>query len=566
MAETYTLNIDVNTSKAVKSVDNLDDAIKDTSKNTQDLEGSMSGLDSASGGMITKFKGLKSGLKNVITGFKSMRVAIIATGIGALVLAITAVGAAFTSTEEGQNKFNKIMGVLSSITGNLIDILATLGEKIISVFQDPKQALIDFKDAFIENITNRFTSAIETLGFLGSAIKKVFQGDFKGAMEDAKSAGSSYVDSLTGVKNTLDKVTESVKELSNELIEEAKIAAGIADQRAKADKLERQLLVDRATANRDRAKLLEQAVDRENFSTKQRIEFLEEAGRLEEEITNKEIIAAKLRYDAKVAENALAGSKKADLEEQAQLEANLINLETAKLTKAKEVTSQIIALKAEETAALKAIDDQVIADQLIKDQAEKERTDKIAADKKIADQKEIDDAKIVADAKIEIAKKEEAAKVAALNGYANALSGISGVIGQETEAGKGIAIASSLVNTYAAIAGQLAVFSGVGAPPIPGYAIAQAIATGVVGLANVKKIASVKIPNSSGGGFTPPSISAPPAQAPQFNIVGQGAGSQIASALGEQQQTPVQAFVVSQDVTTAQSLENGIIQGATLGG
>ena len=567
MAETYTLNIDVNTSKAVKSVDNLDDAIKDTSKNTQDLEGSMSGLDSASGGMITKFKGLKSGLKNVITGFKSMRVAIIATGIGALVLAITAVGAAFTSTEEGQNKFNKIMGVLSSITGNLIDILATLGEKIISVFQDPKQALIDFKDAFIQNITNRFTSALETLGFLGSAIKKVFQGDFKGAMEDAKSAGSSYVDSLTGVKNTLDKVTESVKELSNELIEEAKIAAGIADQRAKADKLERQLLVDRATANRDRAKLLEQAIDRENFSTKQRIEFLEEAGRLEEEITNKEIIAAKLRYDAKVAENALAGSKKADLEEQAQLEANLINLETAKLTKAKEVTSQIIALKAEETAALKAIDDQVIADQLIKDQAEKERTDKIAADKKIADQKEIDDAKIVADAKIEIAKKEEAAKVAALNGYANALSGISGVIGQETEAGKGIAIASSLVNTYAAIAGQLAVFSGVGAPPIPGYAIAQAIATGVVGLANVKKIASVKIPNSSGGGSAPniPSISTP-AQAPQFNIVGQGAGSQIASALGEQQQTPVQAFVVSQDVTTAQSLENGIIQGATLGG
>ena len=564
MAETYILNFEANTSKAVKSVDKLDDSIKDTSKNTQDLEGSMSGLDSASGGMITKFKGLKSGLKNVITGFKSMRVAIIATGIGALVLAITAVGAAFTSTEEGQNKFNKIMGVLSSITGNLIDILATLGEKIISVFEDPKQALIDFKDAFIENITNRFTSALETLGFLGSAIKKVFQGDFKGAMEDAKSAGSSYVDSLTGVKNTLDKVTESVKELSNELIEEAKIAAGIADQRAKADKLERQLLVDRATANRDRAKLLEQAVDRENFSTKQRIEFLEEAGRLEEEITNKEIIAAKLRYDAKVAENELAGSKKADLEEQAQLEANLINLETAKLTKAKEVTSQIIALKAEETAALKAIDDQVIADQLIKDQAEKERTDKIAADKKIADQKEIDDAKIVADAKIEIANKEEAAKVAALNGYAAALSSISGIMSKETEAGKGIAIASSLVNTFAAISGQLSAFSKV---PVPGYAIAQAIATGVVGLANVKKIASVKIPNSSGGGSAPniPSISTP-AQAPQFNIVGQGAGSQIASALGDQQQTPVQAYVVSQDITTAQSLENGIISGATLGG
>ena len=54
-------------------------------------------------------------------------------------------------------------------------------------------------------------------------------------------------------------------------------------------------------------------------------------------------------------------------------------------------------------------------------------------------------------------------------------------------------------------------------------------------------------------------------QQPAFNIVGQGGTNQIASALGEQQQTPIQAFVVSQDVTTAQSLENGIIQGATLG-
>ena len=101
MAETYILNFEANTSKAVKSVDKLDDSIKDTSKNTQELESSMSGLDQASGGMITKFKGLKQGLKNVITGFKSMRVAIIATGIGALVLAVGALGAAFTSTEEG---------------------------------------------------------------------------------------------------------------------------------------------------------------------------------------------------------------------------------------------------------------------------------------------------------------------------------------------------------------------------------------------------------------------------------------------------------------------------------
>ena len=572
MAENYTLNIDVNTSKAVKSVDKLDDSIKDTSKNTQELESSMSGLDQASGGMITKFKGLKSGLKNVINGFKSMRVAIIATGIGALVLAVSALGAAFTSTEEGQNKFNKIMLVISSVTGNLIDILANLGNAIIYAFTNPLDAIEKFKDFIVENITNRFEAAIDTVGFLGSAIKKVFSGDFTGAMEDAKSAGNSYIDSLTGVKNTLDKVTESVKELSNELIEEAKIAAGIADQRAKADKLERQLLVDRATANRDRAKLLEQAVDRENFSTKQRIEFLEEAGRLEEEITNKEIIAAKLRYDAKVAENALAGSTKADLEEQAQLEANLINLETAKLTKAKEVTSQIIALKSEEAAALKAIKDQEKADKEADDIVDKERTDKIAADKKIADEKEIADAKTVADAKkairnaeldniangvnvlAKLAPKSKALQAAGI--IASNAVGIAKIIQNTTAANAAARLKYALIPGGTALATAEIAANKVSA----GINIATSLAATAQGLS------ALKAGGSAGGSISLPNDSSSGAQEPQFNIVGQGGANQIASALGQQQQQPIQAYVVSQDVTTAQSLENGIIQGATLGG
>ena len=40
--------------------------------------------------------------------------------------------------------------------------------------------------------------------------------------------------------------------------------------------------------------------------------------------------------------------------------------------------------------------------------------------------------------------------------------------------------------------------------------------------------------------------------------------NQLADAIGEQTQQPVQAYVVSNDVTTAQSLENNIVEGATL--
>lgn len=573
MAEKYILNFEANTSKAVKSVDKLDDSIKDTSKNTQELESSMSGLDQASGGMITKFKGLKQGLKNVITGFKSMRVAIIATGIGALVLAVGALGAAFTSTEEGQNKFNKIMLVISSVTGNLVDILASLGNGIIDAFTNPLEAIEKFKDFIVENITNRFEAAIDTIGFLGSAIKKVFSGDFSGAMEDAKSAGSSYIDTLTGIEDTIGKTTKAVKELGQEIIKEGKIASNIADQRAKADKLERQLIVDRAEANRKRAELLEQAVDKENFTVEQRIGFLEEAGRLEEEITNKEIQAAQIRLKAKQEENALAGSTKEDLEEEARLKAELINLETARLTKAKEVTSQTIALKAEEAAALKAIEDQKIADQNQADLEEIERLKTLAEEKKKI---EDDLAKFQQD-------KDTAIAVSKAN-MQNILIGLeeSGI--KKSKAGQAIykAIALTQIGLDSAIAiskaSTLANAEGVAAqaafPLVPGIGTIARVLSYASTVAQVgSNIARAKQLLSGGGSASvstgdssAPTQAPGSAQQPQFNIVGQGEGSQIASALGEQQQQPVQAFVVSQDVTTAQSLENGIIQGATLGG
>ena len=66
--------------------------------------------------------------------------------------------------------------------------------------------------------------------------------------------------------------------------------------------------------------------------------------------------------------------------EEEQLKARLIELETAKLTKAKEVTGQIIALKAEEAAGLKAIQDQADAEEALREQ-------KILADQKLEDER-----------------------------------------------------------------------------------------------------------------------------------------------------------------------------------
>jgi len=65
--------------------------------------------------------------------------------------------------------------------------------------------------------------------------------------------------------------------------------------------------------------------------------------------------------------------------------------------------------------------------------------------------------------------------------------------------------------------------------------------------------------SASGGG-----AAAAQPQAPSFNIVGATETSQLAEAVGSQTQQPVQAYVVANDVTTAQSLENNIVEGATL--
>ena len=72
----------------------------------------------------------------------------------------------------------------------------------------------------------------------------------------------------------------------------------------------------------------------------------------------------------------------------------------------------------------------------------------------------------------------------------------------------------------------------------------------------------------SGGGDTGGSISAPAmttaAAAPAFNIVGASGTSQLAEAIGEQEKKPQRAYVVSDDVTTAQGLARNIVSGASI--
>lgn len=107
-------------------------------------------------------------------------------------------------------------------------------------------------------------------------------------------------------------------------------------------------------------------------------------------------------------------------------------------------------------------------------------------------------------------------------------------------------------------------------PLIIGYAVqAVGIISSIKSAMSAQKAATSKVgvstptPNipspSSSGGSTP-------AIPPAFNVVGANQTNQLADAIGGQSQQPIQAFVVANDVTTAQSLERSIVNGATIGG
>lgn len=255
--------------------------------------------------------------------------------------------------------------------------------------------------------------------------------------------------------------------------------------------------------------------------------------------------------------NAKAESESLLSIEQKRINAEQIEDELLRLEKLKEID----ALEAEqETARLQSIVDNANAGTQAKIDAE------IALNEFLTQsgQTGLERDKEISAAKIDIAQKEEDAKRTSLEGYAAALSSISGLLSQETTAGKAVAIASSLIDTYAAITGTL---KGAAKGPgggIPGYAIAQAIATGVAGFAAVKKIASVQVPGGSGGGSSQtgsmPNVSTPPA----FNVVGASGETQLADAIGSQTQKPARAYVVSNDVTTAQEMDRNIIEGASI--
>lgn len=177
-----------------------------------------------------------------------------------------------------------------------------------------------------------------------------------------------------------------------------------------------------------------------------------------------------------------------------------------------------------------------------------------------------------ADARKKITEEEYAFKKQQAQEAANVLGALAELAGKQTAAGKALGISQALVNTYIGVTEALKQKSTLPSPFDVVAKVANVATVIATGFKAVKAITSVKVPGGGGGGSAPTPISvssgsaataAPAAAAPSFNVVGTSGQNQIAQSLGNQ--APVKAYVVSNDVTTAQSLDRNIVSTATLG-
>jgi len=249
-----------------------------------------------------------------------------------------------------------------------------------------------------------------------------------------------------------------------------------------------------------------------------------------------------------------------------------------------------------------------------------------AEQRKAIEDQQTANTKANAAAQVDIEKKKFDAQMAMLNATGNAVAALADLVGKNTVAGKALAVAASLINTYAAIAGQLRAAAGSPGAAIPGYAIAQAIATGLVGFKAVKDIIATPVPTSTGGGPNPSSVSTgtsvakPRGLASGGMVVGYGSGTsdsipamlsngesiinaastamfkpllstiniigggrrfaqggiadagfnqtqamnELTNALGSAQQAPIKTYVLASDVSTQMAMDRAIKSRSTI--
>ena len=273
---------------------------------------------------------------------------------------------------------------------------------------------------------------------------------------------------------------------------------------------------------------------------------------LMEDGLEKELLINKQRFDRQREDITATGQQRLDL-------IDLFN--QLELQKEKEIRDELDVFKLEsfdgelaqmELVSAKQIETTKLTNEEIENQIkgsakrQKEIDDKTTADK-LANQK------LVAETSLQLAHES----LGAIGELANAFAKDDEKSAEKAfKINKAVGIAQAVVSTAQGIMAQLAV-------PQDALTGVNFVKAGIVAATGAAQIATISKSKFQGGTNDTPDIDTSgggQAQAPSFNVVGDSGVNQLAQI----QQQPVQAFVVSGEVTTSQALDRNRVQNATL--
>ena len=570
MSVTKTIEIEARVDKAEKDLEGVAKSVQNIDKNLE---------------------GVKDSSNVAAKGIKGIGTALKAAGIGLAIAAFSKLVEVFNQNQKVADAFSIVFESLSLAFNDFFNYIDKNAGGIIgyfkAIFEDPKQALIDLGQAIKNNIIERFNSILDVLGHLATAFKQVFEGDFDGAMESAKMAGKEYIDVLTGVDGSVDKITSTISkaatgiaDYTKNILEAAKSNVDLTKS-AEVAAVMQQGLVEKYDRQ---AELQRQIRDDESKSIEERVaantklgEILDEQEEAMLSQVNIQLQAAQAQYD----KNGNQENYIALLEAQNEVEAvqaqiagfrseqltNINSLERdriALIEEAKEKTAEDIEIEEERIAAIQKLTDFQILTAVEKLQRDR---DTALAELELLGATEEEKQKIRDHYAKEETKLTELTTNQKLNLAADALGNLAKIAGEQSKVGKAAAIAQATISTFL---GAQEAFTSLAGIPVVGPALG-ALAAGaaiVSGIATVKQITATKtLGGSSGGGS---SISAPrrataPSAPPSFNVVGASETNQLAQSIGQDEKQPIKAFVVSNDVSDAQSLDRNIIESASIG-
>ncbi len=320
---------------------------KQASKQFQDTAGSA--FDSFAAAFGVNMGKIREGLNTVKTsltgtagGFKAatassnifsrslavLKTALIATGIGALIVALGSLVSYFTKTQRGADFVSQTMKAIGAVTNVLVDRFSALGEIIFNAFKNPKEAVSDLWEAIKTNIVNRFTGLIDLFQAVGNGLESLWKRDMEGLKNAATEAGAAMLQITTGLDESQQKrIAAGINGIVKEIKEETKAAIELEKARQALEKREIALIETEARYRKEIAALRLEERDHTK-AAEERLTANRKANELVIELENqrKAIQAERIRITQQELE--LSESMNKDYRQLAEEKAKLLQIET----------------------------------------------------------------------------------------------------------------------------------------------------------------------------------------------------------------------------------------------